>query len=141
MAIQSEDAIKAFDGLIKKDKTINYKKLSKEISGYDHDFTMFVTMGELLRQVYYGNILIPAAERGQDAFYEKIEEVKKYNPSTSDNINKKRLFKKIYKTFIMDEKWLLMHLSIKKFHWQIVLILNTMKENLVKNQIFFGWNT
>ena len=87
-----EDVVTVFDDLVKKDKTINYKKLNKELGSNDHDFTMFSTMGELLRQLYYGNILIPAAERDEDCFYEKLEEVKRYNPLTNDNINKEDSF-------------------------------------------------
>ena len=48
-----EDAVKVFDYLLKKDKSINYKRLSKEFAGDDHDFTMFLTMGELLKQLYF----------------------------------------------------------------------------------------
>ena len=51
-------AINAFDDLVKKDKTVNYIKLAKDLGGSEHDFTMFLTMGELLKQLYYGNILI-----------------------------------------------------------------------------------
>ena len=53
---------------------------------------MFSSMGELLKQIYYGNFLIPSEERGQDIFYERLEDLKMYNPSTSDNINKKYSF-------------------------------------------------
>ena len=68
-----KEAIKAFDNLIKKEKTIDHKKLSKDLCGDEHDFTLFLSMGELLKQIYYGNILIPGTEREQDEFYYKQE--------------------------------------------------------------------
>ena len=87
-----KEATNAFDDLIKKDNTINYKKLSKDPGGNEHDFTMFLTMEELLKQIYYGNILIPGAEREQDDFYYKLENLKKYSPRTENNIKKKISF-------------------------------------------------
>ena len=43
-----EKAVKSFDDLVTKDKTINCKKLSKDIVDNEHDFTKFWSMGELL---------------------------------------------------------------------------------------------
>ena len=44
-----EKAIEAFNDLVDKDKTINYKILSKELGGNDYDFTRFLPMGKLLK--------------------------------------------------------------------------------------------
>ena len=108
-----EKAIKAFDNLLAKDKTINYKILSKELGSDYYDYTMIFSMGEILRQIYYGNILIPGAEREQNEFYYLLEDLKKISQELKNKLIKKKLFKKIYKIFMMEEKWLLMHLRIK----------------------------
>ena len=43
-------ALKAFDNLLAKNKTINYNnKCGKDLGNDEHDFTMFSSMGELLR--------------------------------------------------------------------------------------------
>ena len=108
-----EKAIKAFDNLLAKDKTINYKILSKELGSDYYDYTMIFSMGEILRQIYYGNILIPGAEREQNEFYYLLEDLKKISQELKNKLIKKKLFKKIYKIFMMEEKWLLIHLRIK----------------------------
>ena len=72
-----KEAIKTFDDLVTKHKTINYKKLSKDLGGDERDFTMFLSMGELLKNIYYGNIIIPGTEREQDEFYYKLENLRK----------------------------------------------------------------
>ena len=87
-----KEAIKAFDDLVKKDKTIDYKKLSKDLGGNEYDFTMFFSVVELFKQSYHGNILVPGAEREQDEFYYKLENLKKYDPTTEKNISKKESF-------------------------------------------------
>ena len=62
-----EKAINAFDSLVDKDKTINYRKLGyKGDNNVYYDFTSFSSLGELFKQIYDGKILIPAAEREQD---------------------------------------------------------------------------
>ena len=61
-----KEAIKVFDDLVTKDKTIDYKKLSKDLGDSEYDFKMFSSMEELLKQIYYGNILVAGAEREQD---------------------------------------------------------------------------
>ena len=54
-------------------------------------------MGKLFKQVYYGSILIPSAEREQDVFYDKLEKLKRYRPQTDDDIKKRDFFKKYTK--------------------------------------------
>ena len=68
-----KQAIEAYEDLIKKDKTINYKKLSKDLGGDEYDFTMCFSVGELFKQLYHGNILVPCTEREQDEFYDKLK--------------------------------------------------------------------
>ena len=45
----SKKAIDACDNLLKKDKTVDYKKLSKDLGGNEYDFTMFLFTGELFK--------------------------------------------------------------------------------------------
>ena len=71
-----KESIKAFDDLVKKDKNINYKKLSKGFGSNEFDFGMFFSIGELFKQLYHGNILVPGAEREQDDFYSKLKNSK-----------------------------------------------------------------
>ena len=87
-----EKAIKAFDNLLAKDKTINYKILTKELGSDYYDYTMIFSMGEILRQIYYGNILIPGAEREQNEFYYLLEDLKKNKPRVEEQVNKKETF-------------------------------------------------
>ena len=101
-----KEAIKAFDNLVKKDRTIDYQKLDKDFGGNKYDFTMFSTMGKLLKRLYYGKILVPDAEREQDKFYFRLKKLKEYQPLTINAISKKKNFlRKTYKAFIMEEKW------------------------------------
>ena len=46
-------------------------------------------MGELLKHIHYGNILIPGAEGEQGKFYYLWGDLKKCNPRIEKNINKK----------------------------------------------------
>ena len=84
--------IEAYEDLVKKDKTINYKKLGKDLGGDEYDFTMLFPVGELFKQLYHGNILIPGAEREQDEFYDKLKKLKKYTPANEKTISKKESF-------------------------------------------------
>ena len=63
-----KEATKPFDDLVKKDKTIDYKKLSKDFGSNEYYFTMFSAMGKLFQELYSGKILVPDAEIGQDNF-------------------------------------------------------------------------
>ena len=50
---------------------------------------MYKYLKELFRTIYYGEMLIPATEREQGIFDDKIEELKKHRPRTKDNIDTK----------------------------------------------------
>ena len=46
------------------EKLINYRKLDfKGGDNIDYDFTKFRPLRELFRAIYYGDVLIPGAER------------------------------------------------------------------------------
>ena len=55
----------------------------------DFDFSMFMALKPLFKTIYYGEMLIPAIEREQGIFDDKIEELKKYRPRTENNISDK----------------------------------------------------
>ena len=54
-----------------------------------YDFRMYKSLKELFRTIYYGEMLILAIEREQSVFDDKIEELKKYRPRTTDNTDTK----------------------------------------------------
>ena len=56
-------------------------------------------MGDLFNQIYFGKSLIPAAEREQDEFYYRLENLKKYDPKTNGNISIRESFLKNKKSF------------------------------------------
>ena len=52
----------------------------KGINNIEYDFISFSSVGELFKQIYYGQILIPAAERDRDEFRYLLDDLKKYEP-------------------------------------------------------------
>ena len=54
--ILPKKAIEPYEDLVKKDKTIDYKKLSKDFGGNEYDFTMFFSIVELFKQLCHGNL-------------------------------------------------------------------------------------
>ena len=56
---------------------------------YDFDFRMFLPLKPFFNSIYFGEVLIPAAEREQDVFEEILENLKKYEPRTEVNIKDK----------------------------------------------------
>ena len=75
--------------ILKKGRSINYLKLNftggnKE----EYDFTDFVPIGKFLSRIYNGQILIPAAERRQNAFDSELEKLKKYKPQRTSRYYK-----------------------------------------------------
>ena len=87
--------------------------LSKELGDDEYDFTRFLTMGELLKQIYYGNILILGAEREQDDFYYLLEDLKIYNPKNEKIINRKASFFKNIKNFYSGREMVINAFKIK----------------------------
>ena len=55
-----------------------------------YGFRKFRSLKELLKSIYYGEILIPAIERKQDAFDHKITELKKYRARKTDKIDERK---------------------------------------------------
>ena len=55
------------------EKLINYEKINfKGANNIDYDFTNFASLRELFKTIYYGKILISAAER-EDNFDDMID--------------------------------------------------------------------
>ena len=65
-------------------KLINYQKLNFTGGNkVEYDFSNFSPLRELFRRIYYGEILIPSAEKQQDEFDDMIKILKAYNPRDS----------------------------------------------------------
>ena len=70
----SQEAKNMLEKLNNKEKLINYKKLSFIGANKKcYDFTNFSCLRELFRTIYYGEILIPGAERDQDEYNESLK--------------------------------------------------------------------
>ena len=71
------------------EKLINYKKLKfKGGKNVDYDFTNFSSLRELFRVIYFGEILIPAAERDQGEFDDMLDILKKYKAKKDSKYKK-----------------------------------------------------
>ena len=88
------------------EKLINYRKLGfTGGNNKDYDFTNFSPLRELFRAIYYGEILIPAAEREQDDFDDMTELLKNYSPRKNSKYYKlKDDFLINAQIFMMEEK-------------------------------------
>ena len=97
----SQEVKNMLDKLSNEEKLIDYRKLYfKGGNNNDYDFSNFRPLRERFRAIYYGDILIPGAEREQDDFDDMLDELKKYNPRNSEYRNGKENLlinaKKIY---------------------------------------------
>ena len=85
----SQEAKIAFDKIVDKERSISYLKLDfRGANNKDYDFTNFSPQRELLRRIYYGEILISTAEREQDDFDKMYKLLKKYKPRKDSKYNK-----------------------------------------------------
>ena len=67
--------------LSNQEKLINYRKRNFKVGNtVDYDFTNFRPLRELFRVIYYGDVLIPGAEREKNEFDDVLKIFKKYNP-------------------------------------------------------------
>ena len=77
----SQEAKNMLEKFNNQEKLINYKKLNfKGGSNVDYDFSNFISLRELFRVIYYGEIIIPAVEREQGEFDYSLRALKEYNP-------------------------------------------------------------
>ena len=77
----SQEAKNMLENLNNQEKLINYKKLSfRRGSNKDYHFTNFSSLRELFRTIYYGDIIIPGAERERNNFDDIIKILKAYRP-------------------------------------------------------------
>ena len=85
----SQEAKNMLEKLNNQKKFVNNRKLIfKGGNNFDFDFSNFSPLRELFRVIYYGEIVIPAAEREQGEFNYLLEVLKEYN-SRKDSKNKK----------------------------------------------------
>ena len=67
------------ENLNNQEKLINYRKLNfKGGNNVDYDFSYFSSLKKLFREIYFGEIAMPAAEREQDAFNSMLEVFRMY---------------------------------------------------------------
>ena len=77
----SQEAKNMLEKLNNQEKLINHWKLNFTGGNkVNYDFTNFSSLRELFRTIYYGEILIPAAEREQGNFDNRFELLKDYKP-------------------------------------------------------------
>ena len=85
----SKEAKNMLEKLNNQEKIINYKKLSfKGGNNVDYYFINFSSLRELFRLIYYGEILIPVAEREQSEFNDIFELLKMYKPKKGSKYKK-----------------------------------------------------
>ena len=69
----------------------------------EYDFSNFSSLGKFFKNIFYGKILIPAAEIEQNEFNESLKLLKKYRASES-KYKKKKEDTLVDKTSMMEEK-------------------------------------
>ena len=85
----SKEAKNMLEKLNNQEKIINYKKLSfKGGNNVDYYSINFSSLRELFRLIYYGEILIPVAEREQSEFNDIFELLKMYKPKKGSKYKK-----------------------------------------------------
>ena len=85
----SQEAKTEFDKIADKDESINYLKRGfRGGNNREFDFTNFSSLRKLFRATFYGQILIPAAEKEQDDFDEIHELLKTHKPRKDSRYNK-----------------------------------------------------
>ena len=108
--------IKTFGDLVKKDKTIDYRRLYyKARNNLEYGFTKFSSLGELFKKIYYGEILIPAAERQQDEFGYLLCDLNAYNLRDEEHVSEKAPFLG----------------SMENFYNKIEMVINAFKNKII----------
>ena len=86
----SAKGLNTFKAIVNQEKSIDYKYLNMKTGSKKHfEFRVFTSLEPLVNAIYFGEILIPAIVREQDTFDYKIEELKKYQPRTKENVSDK----------------------------------------------------
>ena len=81
----SQEAKNVYEKLVNQEKLINYQKLNfRGSNNIDYDFSNFIPLKELFRRIYYGEILVPGAEKEIDMFNDMTEIQKNYKSRGSD---------------------------------------------------------
>ena len=81
------------DKLSNQEKLIDYKKPNfRGGNNVDYDFSNFRSLRELFRVIYYGEILIAAAEAEQDDFYYMLNKLESYRASPAKYIAGRKIF-------------------------------------------------
>ena len=84
-----QEAKNMLEKLNNKEKIINCSKLNlKGGNNVDYDFSNFRPLRELFRVIYYGDVIIPGAEREKDEFYDMLEILKECTPRKDSKYKK-----------------------------------------------------
>ena len=86
----SPEGLEAYKKIVDHEKNIDYKYLNMKPSPKNRfDFRMFKELKPFFQRIYFGDVLIPVAEKEQDIFNTILEKLKKYKPKTKVNVEDK----------------------------------------------------
>ena len=86
----SPEGIDIFNSIRDQERLINYRKLYfKGGKGKEYDFNVFSSLPEILKRIYYGDVVPFLVQRDQDYFNTLIDKLEKYNPKADEFIKKK----------------------------------------------------
>ena len=102
----SQEEKNMLEKLNNQEKLINHKKLYfKGGNKVNYDFSNFSSLRELFIEIYYGEILIPGAEREQESFDDITKILKAYKPTKNSKFYKlKQDLLIMHKIFMIEEK-------------------------------------
>ena len=89
----SQEAKNMFEKLNNQENLIDYRRLNfRGGNNVDYNFTNVKPLREFFRAIYYGEVLIPGAEREgeQDEFNDMLKLLKKYRPNTPKYVKSKK---------------------------------------------------
>ena len=110
----SQQAENMLEKLNNQEKLIDYRKLNfKGGNHVDYDFSNFRPLRELFRVIYYGDVIIPGAEREQNEFDDMLEIIKPYRPKKDSK------YKKIKDDLVI---------NAQKFYDRREMIINAFKD-------------
>ena len=112
----SQQAENMLEKLNNQEKLIDYRKLNfKGGNHVDYDFSNFRPLRELFRVIYYGDVIIPGAEREQNEFDDMLEIIKPYRPKKDSK------YKKIKDDLVI---------NAQKFYDRREMIINAFKDKI-----------
>ena len=87
----SQEAKNILEKLNNQEKLIDCRKSNfRRGNNVDYDFSIFRPLRELFRAIYYGEVLIPGAQREQLEFNNMFKLLKRYKPSSPKYVKSKQ---------------------------------------------------